>query len=101
MAEHSYNVVSTPNSKKDNSFRCSVVGKNDATLRVGGKQRKVVVRETSGSGFTIGLDPKTAKKIHCGKRYELRYDERRLAVLAETFVQTVDGEARLRIGDRA
>lgn len=98
MAEHSYNVVSTPNAKKDNSFRCNVVGKNAAMLRVGRTARKVSVREASGSGFTIGLDAKTAKRIKCGKRYELRYDERRLLVLAEAFVETIDGEARLRIG---
>lgn len=98
MAEQSYRVVSTPNSTKDNSFRCAVVGKTQATLRVGGRNRKVSVRETSGNGFTVGLDAKTAKRIQCGKRYELCYDDRRLAVMAEAFVETVDGEARLRVG---
>lgn len=96
MPEYTYRTV--PNENQEKVYRCKVVGDNTATLFIGHKALKVFVRETSGNGFTLGIDPKITKRISAGKRYELRYDDRRIEVIAETFTETVQGEARLRVG---
>ncbi len=96
MAEYSYNVVA--NDRQAKTYRSKVVGDQAATLFVGRTALKVFVRETAGNGFTLGISPKVAKKIVSGKRYELHFDERRVEVMAEAFVETVQGEARFRVG---
>lgn len=96
MPAYSYKTLPTEGQAK--TYRCKVVGDSAATLQVGRKPLKVFVRETSGGGFTLGLGPKLAKKIKSGKSYDLRYDGRRMQVIAETFVETVQGEARLQVG---
>lgn len=97
MAEHTYNTIKLPSEHADSSYRCKVVGNASATLWNGRKKLNITVREKSGSGFTLGLDAKTVKRVKCGKIYELRYDERRLLVQAEMFVDSVEGESRLRV----
>ena len=96
MPEYSYRTI--PSETKAKTYRCKVVGDCPATLYVGHKAVKVFVRETSGSGFTLGIDPKLAKKVKSGRSYDLRYDDRRVQVIAETFSETVQGEARLQVG---
>ncbi|WP_182867786.1 hypothetical protein [Stieleria mannarensis] len=96
MSSHSYRTLPTEGQAK--TYRCKVVGDSTAKLLVGRKFQKVFVRETSGGGFTLGLSTKVAKKIKSGKSYDLRYDDRRMQVIAETFVETVQGEARLQVG---
>ncbi|MEM0925879.1 MAG: hypothetical protein AAGJ83_07565 [Planctomycetota bacterium] len=93
MAEHSY--LTVPNNKEEKIYRCKVVGKNDATLLIGSSNHKLQVRETSGSGFTLGLTKKLAKKIKLGRTYDLSYDGRRIQVQAESFGTPSDGEERL------
>ena len=48
--------------------------------------------------FTLGFSPKQGKRIKSGSRYELHFDDRRVEVIAESFTETVQGEARLRVG---
>jgi hypothetical protein len=93
MPEYTYRTV--PTKKQAKVYRCKVVGKTDATLQVGRRMLKVQVRETSGTGFTIGVDPKLAKRIKTGRRYDLRYDDRRIQVYARAYVESVHGEFRL------
>ena len=93
MAEYTYRTV--PTKKQEKVYRCKVVGNNDATLQTGSRMLKVQVRETSGSGFTIGVDPKLAKKIKTGRRYQLRYDGRRIEVHARAYIESSQGEYRL------
>lgn len=97
MPEYTYNTVKLPGEHADSSYRCKVVGDASASLWLGRKKLSLAVREKSGSGFTLGIDPKKAKRLKCGRTYELRYDERRLAVRAEAFVDSMEGEARLRV----
>ena len=96
MADYTYNVVKSDRQEK--TYRCKVVGDKVGTLFVGHKSIKVYVRETAGNGFTLGFNPKLAKRIKSGARYELHCDERRVEVIAESFVETTQGEARLRVG---
>lgn len=96
MAEYTYKTL--PNQRQEKTYRCKVVGDKTATLYVARRALKVFVRETSGNGFTLGIAPKLATKIKSGQRYELHYDDRRSEVIAETFAETVQGEARLRVG---
>ncbi|MCA9135698.1 MAG: hypothetical protein KDB00_03040 [Planctomycetales bacterium] len=96
MPEYTYKTV--PVEGQEKVYRCKVVGDSTAILFVGHKPLKIFVRETSGNGFTLGIDPKLTKRISAGKRYELRYDDRRIEIIAESFVETVQGEARLRVG---
>ena len=96
MPEYCYKTV--PNEAEAETYRCKVLGDSAASLLVGRKILKVQVREKSGNGFTIGINPKMAKKIKSGSRYQLRYDDRRIDIIAETFVETVQGEARLQVG---
>ncbi|KAA5543679.1 hypothetical protein FYK55_10785 [Roseiconus nitratireducens] len=97
MAEYSYNTVPTPNEHKDNRFRCRVLGPSRAILRAGGRPLNVDVRETSGTGFTLGMPRRVAKKLREGKQYELSFDDRRMEVIAEQFLEPVDGEHRLEV----
>lgn len=93
MAEHTYRTVPTKNTEK--IYRCKVMGNTDATLQLGNRLLNVHVRETSGTGFTIGMDPKLAKKIKTGKSYKLRFDDRMIEVYAQTYTESVQGEFRL------
>lgn len=96
MPEYTYKTL--PNEAQEKTYRCKVVGDCPATLYDGHKAFRGYVREKSGNGFTIGIDPKYAKKVKSGKSYELRYEDRRVQVMAETFAETVQGEARLQLG---
>lgn len=96
MPEYSYKTV--PTQVRDKTYRCKVFGDSAATLTVGRKLMKVHVREKSGNGFTLGITPKQAKKINAGSQYTLQYDDRRMDVIAESYAETVQGEARLQVG---
>jgi hypothetical protein len=96
MPDYSYKTF--PNEVQAATFRCKVLGDSAATLYVGQRRLKVKVREKSGKGFTIGIDPRMAQKIKPGSRYQLQYDDRRIDIIAETFVESVRGEARLQVG---
>lgn len=95
MPEHTYKTLPTTGQEK--VYRCKVVGDAAAILQVGSKHVNCHVRETSGSGFTVGLEQKLAKKIKLGQKIELRYEDRRILVMAKAFVESVQGEARLMI----
>ncbi|MCC9601579.1 hypothetical protein LOC67_13560 [Stieleria sp. JC731] len=96
MSEHMYKVV--PVNAQEKIYRCKVVGNTAATLFVGsGRSIKVHVRETCGGGFTLGVEPKHVKKIKIGSRYELHYDDRRMLIAPQVFVQSVQGEPRLQV----
>lgn len=96
MPEYSYKTVPTQVQAK--TYRCKVFGDSAATLIVNRKALKVDVREKAGNGFTLGINPKLAKKIKTGSQYTLQYDDRRIDIIAEAFVETVQGETRLRVG---
>jgi len=93
MAEYTYRTV--PTKKHEKVYRCKVVENTKATLQVGRSLLKVEVRETFGSGFTLGVAPKLAKRIKSGRRYQLRYDDRRIEVHARGYVESQKGEFRL------
>ncbi|MEM6473138.1 MAG: hypothetical protein AAF802_26490 [Planctomycetota bacterium] len=93
MAEHSYRTV--PNTKQEKVYRCKVVENTDAKLHIGSSHYNVHVRETSGSGFTLGLSPKIAKKVKLGRTYDLQYDGRKIQVTADSYGTSTGGEERL------
>ncbi|MEO1617708.1 MAG: hypothetical protein AAFV88_17790 [Planctomycetota bacterium] len=93
MPEHTYRTV--PSNAVEKVYRCKVIGNSDASLQVGSSNTIVHVRETSGSGFILGLTKKTAGRIKLGKRYDLRYDDRRMQVMAEKYESPVGDEERL------
>jgi len=97
MAEYTYNTVPTSSESRDSTFRCKVVGPTAATLRAGSRVYAIDVRETSGSGFTLGIPNRIAKRLKVGKRYELYYDERRILVAARHFLDASGGESRLEV----
>jgi len=98
MPDYSYNTVPNPNEGRDNTFRCRVDGDGRAVLKAGGRNVPVNVRETFGAGFTLAMKPKFAKRLRCGDRYELRYENRRIEVVARSFSAPIDGESRLNVG---
>ncbi|MCO8120468.1 hypothetical protein NHH03_01870 [Stieleria sp. TO1_6] len=97
MSEYSYNTIPTPVENQAATYRCKVIGNSEAQMHVGRRWWKVQVRETSGNGFTLGLPRSLAKKISSGYRYELRYDDRRIQLLTEDFIDSENGEARLHV----
>jgi hypothetical protein len=87
---------STTDEQDSDYFRCPIVTeRNDATIRIGRRQAKARVQETSIDGFTITVPKKYASKLKVGKTWVLDHEGAKTEVHPLWFFNMPDGDVQM------